>query len=136
MTTDYLETQLEKWQRLLLLFLGSAITLSLSTLGIAGDYTFSFGWVTIWVVLQLGTIPAGLLLLAGREWRNLPLSRRLNTAFGYLAVAWLCWLAIGFRIAGDSPEALTFILIVGAMLGGGYLLMRRTHVHAPEEMFP
>jgi hypothetical protein len=42
MTTDYLETQLEKWQRLLLLFLGSAITLSLSTFGITGDYTFSF----------------------------------------------------------------------------------------------
>jgi hypothetical protein len=136
MTIEYLEQQLEKWKRVLLLFLGAGLTLAASTFGITGAYTFSLGWVMVWIVLQLGTIPAGLLLLFAKDWRQLPLPQRLNTAFGFLGVGWLCWLALGFRISVDSYFPLAFILLLGAGLAIIYLLRRRAHTSSPEEIFP
>ncbi len=136
MTTDYLEQQLEKWKRVLLLFLGVGLTLAASTFGYMEPYTFSFGWITAWVVLQLGTVPVGLLMLFSKDWRQLPLMRRLNTAFGFLGVAWLAWLAIGFRIAGNSFATFAFIVLSGAVLAAIYLLRRRANTSSPEEIFP
>jgi hypothetical protein len=136
MTIDYLEKQLEKWQRLLSLFLGAAATLAASMLGIAGEDSVSYGWFMCWIVVQLGAAPAGLLLLAGKEWRKLPLPQRLNTAFGYLAVVWLCWLAVGLKIIDQDFSGFAFILVIGAVLSAFYLLLRRTRTNAPEEMFP
>jgi len=136
MTIEYLEKQLESWKRLLLLFLGAAFTLTASTIGITGDYYFTLGWVVIWIVVQLGAMPAGLMLLFGKEWRRLPLSRRLNAAFGYLAVAWLAWLAVGFRVVGETLGGFAFIVFVGGVLGAAYLLTRRARINASEEIFP
>jgi hypothetical protein len=136
MTTDYLEQQLEKWKRVLLLFVGAGLTLAASTFGFTGPYTFSFGWVTAWLILQLGTVSAGLLLLFSKQWRQLPLLRRLNTAFGFLGAAWLGWLAIGFCIVGESLATFTFILLVGALLAVTYFLLRRSNTRTSEEIFP
>jgi hypothetical protein len=136
MTIEYLEKQLESWKRLLLLFLGAAATLTASTVGITGGYYFTLGWVVMWVILQLGAVPAGLILLFGKEWRRLPLSHRLSTAFGYLAAAWLAWLAIGFRLIGETLGGFAFIVFVGGVLGAAYLLTRRAHLNASEELFP
>ncbi len=136
MTIEYLEQQLEKWKRILLLFLGAGLALAASTFGYMEPYTFSLGWVTAWVVLQLGTVPVGLLMLFGKDWRQLPLTQRLNTAFGFLAVAWLAWLAIGFRVAGESFATVAFILLLGAILAAIYLVLRRAKAYAPEEIFP
>jgi hypothetical protein len=55
------------------------------------------GWIIVWLILQLGTVSAGLLLLFSKQWRQLPLMQRLNTAFGFLGAAWLGWLAIVFN---------------------------------------
>ncbi len=136
MTIDYLEKQLEKWQRLLLFFLGAAATLAASMLGTTGEDSVAYGWFMCWTVVQLGAAPAGLLLLAGKEWRKLPLAHRLNTAFGYLAVVWSCWLAVGLKIIGQDFSGFAFILIMGGVLSAFYLLLRRTRANAPEEMFP
>jgi hypothetical protein len=42
MTTEYLEQQLEKWKRVLLLFVGAGLTLAASTVGFQA-VPFSFG---------------------------------------------------------------------------------------------
>jgi hypothetical protein len=110
MTTEYLEQQLEKWKRVLLVFVGAGLTLAASTFGLAGYYIFSLGWIMAWLILQLGAVSAGLLLLFNRPWRRLPLMQRLNTAFGFLGTAWLGWLAIGFSISDGWPVAFTFTL--------------------------
>lgn len=136
MTTEYLEQQLEKWQRVLLLFLGVGLMMAVSTFGIVGEYSFSYGWVTAWVVLQLGTIPAGLLMLFSKDWRRLPLMQRLTTALGFLGTGWLGWLAIGFRVASESSIAFAFILLPGAVLAAIYLLLCRANTASPEEIFP
>lgn len=136
MTTEYLEQQLEKWKRVLLLFVGAGLTLAASTFGLAGHYHFSLGWITAWLILQLGAVSAGLLLLFSRQWRQLPLMRRLNTAFGFLGAAWLGWLAIGFSISDGWPVAFTFSGFLGVILFTTYLLQRRAHANSPEEIFP
>ncbi len=136
MTTEYLEQQLEKWKRVLLLFLGMGLTLAASTVGLAGMPFSSLGLVMVWLILELGTVPAGLLLLFSKQWRQLPLKQRLNTAFGFLGATWLGWLAIGFGIVGESLATLAFIFLVGAVLAVIYLLQRRAHTNSPEEIFP
>jgi tellurite resistance protein TehA-like permease len=136
MTTEYLEQQLEKWQRVSLLFLGVGLMMAVSTFGIVGEYSFSYGWVMAWVVLQLGTIPTGLLMLFSKDWRRLPLMQRLTTAFGFLGAGWLGWLAIGFRVASESSLAFAATLLPGAILALIYLLSRRTQIRSSEEIFP
>lgn len=136
MTTDYLEQQLEKWKRVLLLFVGAGLTLAASMFGILEPTSVSLGWIAVWIVLQLGAVSAGLLMLFSKTWRQLPLMQRLNTAFGFFGVAWLCWLAIGFGIAGESFAMFTFILLLGALLALIYLLRRRASTNSPEEIFP
>ncbi|MFN8595922.1 MAG: hypothetical protein U0559_07040 [Anaerolineae bacterium] len=136
MTNEYLEQQLEKWQRILLVFVGAAAMMCASTFGIVGDYSFSYGWVMAWVVVQLGTVPVGLLMLFAKDWRRLPLTQRLNTAFGFLGTGWLGWLAIGFRLAGESSLAFAASLLPGAVLALIYLLYRRIHSASAEEIFP
>jgi hypothetical protein len=136
MTSEYLEQQLEKWKRFLLLFLGAGLTLAASTFGTTSEYTFSGGWILAWIVLQLGTVPAGLLMLFSKDWRQLPLTQRLNVAFGFLGIGWLGWLAIGFHICAREPYTFAFILLPGAVLATIYLLQRRAHAIPPEEIFP
>ena len=136
MTTEYLEQQLEKWKRVLMLFVGVGLTLAASTFGLAGSYIFSLGWIVAWLTLQVGTASASLSLLFSKQWRQLPLTRRLNTAFGFLGAAWLGWLAIGFSIADGWPVAFTFIGFLGVLLTAIYLLVRRANNNAPEEIFP
>ena len=136
MTTDYLEQQLAKWQRILLVFAGAGLMMAASTFGIVDVYTFSYGWVMAWVVLQLGTVPVGLLMLFGQDWRRLPLPQRLTTAFGFLGSGWLGWLAIGFRIVSESPTAFGVVVLAGALLLAVYGLLRRTRSTSPEEIFP
>ncbi len=136
MTTEYLEQQLEKWKRVLLVFVGVSLTLAASTFGLSGSYIFSLGWIVAWLILQLGTIPAGLLMLFSKTWRQLPLMQRLNTAFGFLSAAWLGWLAVGFSVPNGWLGVSTFILLVGVIPAAIYLRLRRVIRRVPEEIFP
>lgn len=142
MSTESLEQQLEKWKRVLLLLAGVGLTLAISMVGFERPYTFSLGWITIWLVLELGAIPAGLLIFFGKEWRQLPLTQRLNTAFGFLGAAWLGWLAVGLWVYSESSSLggsftrLAFVLLIGAVLAISYLLQRRAHTSSPEDIFP
>ena len=136
MTIEYLEQQLEKWKRTLMLFLGMGLTLVASTFWLPIPCSLSVGWALAWLVLQLGTMPIGLLMLFGADWCQLPLAQRLNTALGFLSAAWLGWLAIGFCIASQSFLAFASILLPGMLLALIYLLRRRASLNSSEEIFP
>lgn len=142
MTTDYLEKQLENWKRLLLIMTGASVTFLATSIADIPNYSTPHfpGWFGIWLVLQLGSVPAGFMLLVGRSWRVLPLSDRLNTAFGYLSIAWLVLLTLGVRFITLTPEAVggigLLMISLGLLLGAGYLLLRRARVNSPEEIFP
>ena len=136
MISESLEQRLERWERVLLLFVGIGLTLAASTFGFNWPYSFSIGWVTAWIILQLGAVSASLLILFSKAWRQLPLARRLNTAFGFLSTAWLGWLAIGFCVAVESPATFALIVFLGVILAVIYLLLRRANTDAPEEIFP
>ena len=147
MTPETLEKRLELWKRWLLVGTGASITLlvwaivDLPNLGRA----YAPGWFYVWPFFQIAITPAGLVLLIGKAWRELPLSQRLDTAFGYLGVAWLTLLAFGIKSGSDTSvlqsvlgaTLLTLIIGGSAMaIGLSYWILSRNRLTAPEEMFP
>ena len=134
MTREYLEEQLERWKKWLLVCAGAAVTfLTTGVDSVTSNPGFP-GWFITWLILQLGTTPAGFMILCGRGWRALPLAARLNTAFGYLSVAWIALIGVGVRA---QPSAFLFLVFLfGLPLTAAYLWLRRTRIDAPEEMFP
>jgi hypothetical protein len=136
MTVEHLEQQLEKWNRILMLFLGMGLTLVASVFCLPIPCTLSVGWALAWLALQLGTTPLALLMLFGADWCQLPLARRLNTALGFLSAAWLGWLALGLCLSVQSFLAFASILLPGMLLALVYLLRRRAGLNSPEEIFP
>jgi len=139
MTPEYLQKQLEIWKRALLVGLGASVTLLATAIADIPDSPPPHfpGWFAVWFMLQLATTPAGFALLVGKSWRALALSDRLNTAFGYLGVAWITLLAFGFKAGSSAPGALSLLVIgLGVVLAMGYVRLRRTRANAPEEMFP
>jgi hypothetical protein len=141
MTPEYLRKQLVIWQRLLWVCLGAGVTLLATALGDAGRYGgMSRGWFGVWLLLVLGTLPAGLALLTARDWRALPLDERLDTAFGFLAVAWMMLLALFIRAVFDWPGGPGWLIIlvlgVGALLAAEYWRLRQRERGDAETMFP
>ena len=146
MTSEPLETQLEKWKKVLLAFSGAAFTLLVTALvdlpATAAFYREAnnmplMGWWGVWLVLLLGSLTPGITLLVGRGWRTLPPAQRLNTAFGFLAVGWTCLLAFSIQTAPLAFGALLHFIVwsLGAGLLIAYLLTRRRAQVNPE-LFP
>lgn len=139
MTIEYLEIKLEQWKRWLLVCIGASVTLLVTGLDRETGFYFNsfWGWIVVWLILQLGTIPAGISLLVSSEWKKLPLTERLNTAFGFLAVSWLGWIALFIRGWGTPLMILMFfILPFGIGLAIIYWRLRRKSVDRLEELFP
>jgi len=146
MTAEPLESQLEKWKKVLLVFAGAGATLLITALtdlpANAAFYRESgnmplMGWWGVWLVLLLGSLAPGIALLTGRGWRTLPLKQRLNPAFGFLAVGWVCLLAFTIQTAALDYGALLHFIVwaFGAGLGITYFLLRR-RTQISGEMFP
>ena len=141
-----LDAQLVKWQKLLLVYAGAAGLLLATTLADLPLYLESYRlmgqvmnvspWFGIWFVLLLACLTPGILLLAGRAWRRLPLARRLPSAMGFLACSWATLVAFDLRtLPLDPPLPLHLIVYgLGLALGGFYLLWRRRT--GREELFP
>jgi hypothetical protein len=99
----------------------------------------------VWPFFQLAVTPAGFVLLISKAWRQIPLHQRLDTAFGYLGVAWLSLFAFGIKSGSDTPvlqsvlgATLLAVLIGGSAiaLGLSYWLLHRARSTLPEEIFP
>ncbi len=146
MSIEQLEKKLENRKRGLMFFTGIALTmLALAVTTEAQRFSQAWGWYLIWVITQIVVTPLGFVFLVNKSWRGLPLSERLDTAFGHLAVAWLLVLAFLVKSNHDESYAyggtgtlMLYALVVGAAiaLGFSYWRLRSSHTHSPEEMFP
>lgn len=142
MTTDYLEKQLANYGRVLLVCIGAAVTLLATAIADMPNHPNMYfpGWYAVWFILQLATITPAVVLLLGSELRKLPFAERLNTIFGYLAVAWIVLVAFGLKIANSGtiswPSLWSFLSGIGIMMGIVYWLLRRKYINAPEATFP
>jgi hypothetical protein len=135
MTTEYLQQQLARWQQLLLICTGaSGVLLATALTDTSYGSPSTAGWFAIWLILQLGVTPAGFMLVSSKGWQTLPMSTRLNTAFGYFTVAWITLAALGFRVGSTFLGLLLFAS--GAALLVSYLWTHRGRSNSPEEMFP
>lgn len=144
---QFLELQLEKWKKLLLVYSGAAgmlLVTSLAELPQWGKNSDRMGrilpidlWLGIWFVLLLGCLMPGVLMLAGRSWRLLALTRRQPVAFGFLACGWAALVAFDLRTLPLEPPDLFHgvVLGLGILLGIVYLVLQRRN-GKPEELFP
>ena len=142
MIPENLERQLENWKRVLWMSIGASVTLFTTAVADIPNHVDVYfpGWFGVWFILQLGTTPAGFAILMGKGWRPLPLSDRLNTGFGFLAVAWIVLIAFVIKAVQTLTTTLDVWIFLGVslgfILGLSYLRLRRAHVNTPEEMFP
>lgn len=142
-----LESQLNKWQRLLLIYAGAAGILLAATLAELPLYLESYQrmgrvmsvnpWFGICLVLLLACLWPGILLLTGRAWRTLPLARRLPSAFGFLGCAWAALAAFDLRFLPLEPPLYWHLIIagLGIILGVVFLVFTRRR-RIKEELFP
>jgi len=144
MAIENIERRLVIWKQVLLVSIGASLALlampiaELLVTFYPGSPSGYSGWYVVWSVVQIATMTLGVILLSGRGWRDLPLSTRLNTIFGYLTTGWVTLLAFGFKVGRDdiSSELIFLIIGIGVVIGLGYWWLCRSHVNAPEEMFP
>ena len=128
MDTEQLEKELQTWNRFMYMALGAVIALVASS---PNDFSL-VGMV--WFLLQIAVTPPGFLLLFGKRWKGLPLTKeRINTVFGYLAASWLLLLIPG--ILGAGP--LFFLLLIGYLI---FLILLYIRIQKKpsdsDEMFP
>lgn len=142
---ETLEVQLQKWRKILLVFLGAGATLFLmalvdfparmATLRQDGN-TLVDGWLGIWFLLLIACLTPGILLLASPRWRKSQLEQRAATGYGFLGVAWLLMAGFSLRMNVLLPAIGHFIFLTwGPLLAVILLLLRRTP-QRKEEMFP
>ncbi len=145
MDIEQLERRLEWWKRFLFLSIGVCITLLVLAFSIVPDGHLStqWGWYLLWFIAQSLVTPAGFVLVGTKSWRTLPLDERLNTAFGYMAVAWFLFFSFIQKTNQDNgnPDGLGVLLFYGLFMGCGIALLffYRTLRHSriePEELFP
>ncbi len=144
---QFLELQLEKWKKLLFVYSGAAGMLLVTSLAELPQWEENYVrmgrilpidlWFGIWFVLLLGCLTPGILMLVGRTWRLLALTRRQPVAFGFLACGWAALLAFDLRALPLEPPVLFHgvVLGLGFLLGIVYLVLRRRN-GKPEELFP
>lgn len=144
MTEIDLDALLEKWQRLLLVFAGAAVTLLVITLVDLPSNAANWlrlqmfvvdGWFGVWFILEIACLAGALNLLVSPALRTLPFTRRRGATLGFFACAWAGLLALDLRLAGlagPAFHAVTFFS--GLALLVITLWLRRAR--PGEELFP
>lgn len=139
MDISVLEKHLEVWKRILFITLGASLTLFVQALlryMESQSLTFETYWYAMWFIVQLASFLPGFVLLWGKNWMQIPLRERLNTIFGYFAIAWFTLLPIGLRIGRYESKAFNFVLLGCAIaIAIGYWFLRRKSME-PQEIFP
>jgi hypothetical protein len=143
MNPEQLEKNFQFWNRLMYMVIGSSITLLLISFGNLVIYRNTWPGFDnytggVWTGIQFLAVLPGLYLLWNKPWKTLPLTTRLNTAFGYFIAGWLCLLALAFIIdPQNAPDELIFIIIGSAVLiAFGYIWALKRTLAPRDEMFP
>ncbi len=136
MDIEQLEKQLDTWKQWLLVAAGASATFFITTLVNHPRTDIFSGWYVVLLAFWLSMTPAGFILLMGRKWRTVPLTKRLNIAFGFLGCAWLVLLTIGIiGIFIGETSCISFLVLFTIILGAIYFYLRKRN-KASEQMFP
>lgn len=139
MDINTLNNRFEIWKRILFIIVGGSITLFIQ--GVlkyleSRSLVFDAYWYGVWFIVQLASFLPGFVLLWGKNWMQIPLRERLNTIFGYFAIAWFTLLPIGLRVGRYESRSLNFVLLGCAIaIAISYWSLRRKSMET-QEMFP
>ena len=139
MDNNSLQKRFTIWKHILFINIGASVTLlAIWVLDAPNFAKVDFpGWYGIWFVVQLASFLPGFVLLWGRCWMQIPLSERLNTIFGYFAVAWLTLSPFGLAIGLDFPDPFnSFFLGCAVVIAISYWWLRRKSLGIQNEIFP
>lgn len=140
MNMDILRKRLEIWKYVLFINIGAAFILLVeAVLSYQETQTLIFqtSWYGAWLIVQLASFLPGFVLLFGKHWMQIPLLERLNTIFGYFAVAWFMLLPVGLELEPYTPKTFNLIWLGGGIaLVTGYWWLRRKSLGVQNEMFP
>ena len=140
MDLNILQKRLEVWKHILFINIGASITLFVQAVlnyQESQNLTYQMSWYGAWCIVQLAAFLPGFVLLWGKHWMQIPLLERLNTIFGYFAVAWITLLPIGIRIGPYTSKSFNFVLLGCAIvIAAGYGWLRRKSLGIENEIFP
>jgi hypothetical protein len=139
MDINKLEQRLEIWKRILFIITGASLSLfvqAVLTFLLSQSLLYDASWYGAWFIVQLASLLPGFVLLWGKHWVQIPLHERLNTIFGYFAIAWFTLLPVGVRIERYSSKSFNFVLLGSAIaIAISYWSLRRKNID-PQEIFP
>ena len=141
MDTEQLEKELQIWDRLMYMAVGSSIVLVIISFG---NYTYADRWPgfqnhagAVWQWMQIAITPPGFYLLWSKRWKTLPFRERKNTLLGFFIASWFTFLALSFITVNYYLIDLGF-LITGtvALIALGYTWITKQKPKRIDEMFP
>ena len=139
MDINSLEKRFENWKRILFIIMGASITLFIQAVlkyQESRNLVFEAYWYGAWFIVQLASFLPGFVLLWGKNWMQIPLVDRLNTVFGYFALAWFTFLPVGIRVERYESKSFNFVLLGCALaIAIGYWSLRRKSSET-QEIFP
>ena len=140
MDMNTLQKRLDIWKHVLFINIGASITLFVQAVlqyQESRNLIFEMSWYGVWFVVQLAAFLPGFVLLWGKHWMQIPLLERLNTIFGYFAVAWFTFLPVGLKVDPYSSKTFNFLWLGFAVaLAIGYWWLRRKSLGLQNEIFP
>ena len=141
MDTEQLEKELQIWNRLMYIALGSSITLLIISFG---NFFYGNQWPYfenyaggLWQWMQIAITPPGFYLLWSERWKRLPFPSRKITVIGFFVASWITFLSLGFITVNDALIYFNFFIIgIAALITLGYIEKAKKKSNQPDEMFP
>jgi hypothetical protein len=141
MDTEPLEKELQIWDRLMYIALGSSSTLLIISFG---HFFYGNQWPYfenyaggLWQWMQIAITPPGFYLLSSKRWKLLPVSSRKIPIIGFFAASWITFLSLGFITVNDALIYFNFFIIgIAALIALGYMEKIKKKSNQPDEMFP
>lgn len=138
MNVDVLHNRFAVWKYILFMNCGASFTLFIQAVLHyldSGSLLFPISWYGAWCIVFLASFLPGFVLLLGKHWMQLPLPERINTIFGYFAVAWFTLLPVGVRMGPYTTKSSNFFLLIcGVALAVSFVWLRRKTQNT--EIFP
>ena len=97
---------------------------------------FEAYWYGVWFIVELASFLPGFVLLWGKHWMQIPLRKRLNTIFGYFAIAWFTFLPVGIRMERYESKSFNSVLLgCAAIIAIGYWSLHNKSMET-QDLFP
>jgi hypothetical protein len=141
MDTEQLEKELQIWDRLMYIAVGSSISLLIISFG---NFFYGNQWPYfenyaggLWQWTQIAVTPPGFYLLWSERWKPLPFSSRKITMIGFFVASWITFLSLGFITVNDALIYFNFFIIgIAILITLGYMQTAKRKSNQPDEIFP